>query len=209
MLTVRTFVEGPIEANNYLLADEDTKEAILIDCSSDRTEFLKEIKDSDYKLKYILLTHGHFDHILGVNKFVSEFGIDAYMSEQDIEQVKYASQMYLMFSGKTIETEPSIKKFVKDGDEFKIGSHTIKAISTPGHTKGGISYLVDNKLFSGDTLFYGSVGRCDMPGGNFNEIKKSIKEKLFILPDDTEVYTGHGIKTTIGFEKTHNEIVLL
>ena len=209
MLTVRTFVEGPIDANNYLLIDEDTKEAVLIDCSSDRKEYVREIKNSDCRLKYILLTHGHFDHILGVNKFVSEFGVDAYMSEQDIEQIKYASQMYMMFSGKTIESEPVIKNFIKDEDEFKIGSHTIKAILTPGHTKGSMSYFVDSKLFSGDTLFYGSVGRCDMIGGDFNEIVNSIKEKLFILPDETEVYTGHGVKTTIGFEKKHNEIVII
>ena len=209
MLTVKAFTEGPVDANNYLLLDEASNEAVLIDCSSSRDEFAKEIKKTGCKLKYILLTHGHFDHILGVESFVKEFGAEAYISKDDLKQVEYAPQMLMMFGGNNITKVPEIKNFVQDGDEFKIGQYTIKAISTPGHTKGGMCYFVDNKLFSGDTLFQGSVGRCDLPEGDLDEIIKSIKEKLFTLPDEIEVYTGHGGKTTIGFEKKYNEIINL
>ena len=207
MLTVKTFVEGPVDANNYLLIDEESKEGVLIDCSSARSEFVNAVKETGCKLKYILLTHGHFDHILGVEKFKEEFGVETYVSQDDLNQISYAPQMLMMFGGGTGAKAPEITNFVKDGDEFKFGSYTIKAISTPGHTKGGMCYLVDNKLFSGDTLFQGSVGRCDLPDGDLDEIIKSIKEKLFTLPDDIEVYTGHGGKTTISFEKKYNEIL--
>jgi glyoxylase-like metal-dependent hydrolase (beta-lactamase superfamily II) len=208
MITVKTFVEGPVDANNYLLVDEESKEAVLIDCSSSREEFINAIKETNCKLKYILLTHGHFDHILGIEKFKETFNIDVYVSQDDLNQMDFAPQMLEMFMGSfgqkisIPETKP-----VKDSDEFKIGNYIIKAISTPGHTKGGMCYLVDNKLFSGDTLFQGSVGRCDLLDGDLDAIIKSVKEKLFILPDDIEVYTGHGGKTSIGFEKKYNEII--
>lgn len=209
MLTVKTFVEGPIDANNYLLIDEKSKEAVLVDCSSAREEFIQSIKDSGVQLKYILLTHGHFDHILGVDKFKEEFGLDAYIAKEDLTQVDFVPQMLAMFCGMFSQTVPSFINFVKDGDEFVIGETVIKAISTPGHTNGGICYLADNMLFSGDTLFQGSVGRCDMLEGDFTKLLGSIKEKLFVLPDDTEVYPGHGSKTSIGYEKKYNEIINL
>lgn len=209
MLEVKTFVEGPIDANNYLLIDEKSKEAVLIDCSSSREEFVNAVKDTGCKLKYILLTHGHFDHILGVEKFKEVFGTETYVSQDDFNQINYAPQMLMMFGGGSITKAPEITKIVKDGDEFKIGEYSIKALATPGHTKGGMCYLVEDKLFSGDTLFQGSVGRCDLPDGDLDEIIKSIKEKLFTLPDEIEVFTGHGGKTTIGFEKKYNEIMNL
>ena len=207
MLTVKTFVEGPVDANNYLLIDEESNEGVLIDCSSSRAEFVDAVKNTGCTLKYILITHGHFDHILGVEKFKEEFKVEAYVSQDDLNQISYAPQMLMMFGGGTIAKAPEITKPVNDGDEFEIGKYTIKSISTPGHTKGGMCYLVDNKLFSGDTLFQGSVGRCDLPEGDLDEIIKSIKEKLFTLADEIEVYTGHGGKTTIGFEKKYNEIL--
>lgn len=206
-MIIKTFVEGPVNANNYLVIDEESKEAVLIDCSSDRPEFIQAVKNSGAKLKYILLTHGHFDHLLGIDKFKSEFGVDTYMSEDDLTQVKLAPNMMLMFAGVKIPEIGEISHFVKDGDEFSIGNIKIKAISTAGHTMGGMCYLVGDKLFSGDTLFKGSVGRCDLPEGDFNQIVKSIKEKLFTLPENTIVYTGHGDKTTIEYEKRFNEIV--
>ena len=209
MLTVKTFVEGPIDANNYLLIDEESKEAVLIDCSSSRREFIDAIKQTGCKLKYVLLTHGHFDHVMGVDAFKDEFNVEVYMAKEDLNQIDLIPQMLGMFVGTPSDFKPEISHFVKDGDEFKIGNTVIKSISTSGHTKGGMCYLVDNKLFSGDTLFYGSCGRCDMLDGNLSEIIKNIKEKLFVLPDDIEVYSGHGMKTTIGHEKKYNEILNL
>ena len=206
-MKIRVFVEGPIDANNYVIIDEETKEAILIDCSSDRPEFIEAIKSENIKIKYILLTHGHFDHILGVDTFKDIFNADAYVSEDDMFQVGLADQMMQMFAGIEPKQIKSISHYVKDGDEFKIGNITIKAIATPGHTKGGMCYLVDNKLFTGDTLFKTSIGRCDLPGGSLKEIVDSLKNKLFELPNNTEVYSGHGEPTTIEYEKKYNEIL--
>lgn len=206
-MEIKIFVEGPVEANNYLLIDEQSKDAILIDCSSERQGFIDEIKNLNINLKCILLTHGHFDHILGVDKFNEVFGVETYVAKEDVSQVELTPKFMPIITGLDPVTITSIKNYVKDGDIFKIGDTEIKAISTPGHTPGGMCYLVDNKLFSGDTLFQRSVGRCDFPGGSFETISKSIKEKLFTLPDDTEVFPGHGGKTTIGYEKKYNEIL--
>lgn len=208
MVEMLTFVQGPIDANNYLLFDENTKDAILIDCSSPDDAYINEIKKLGINLKTILLTHGHFDHILGCNRFHEEFGADIYVSQEDIEQIAYAPQMTMTLGGIKIPEVTSVKNIVKEGDKFKIGDVELTAISTPGHTKGGMCYLTnDGRLFSGDTLFRRSVGRTDFAGGSFEQIQKSVREKLFKLPDDTIVYCGHGPETTIGYEKKYNELV--
>ena len=207
MITIKTFVEGPIDANNYLVIDEESKEAVLIDCSSSRAEFIQAIKDSGVNLKQILLTHGHFDHLLGVEGFKEALGVDAYISEDDMNQVKLMPDMLQMFLGMMGCKTPNMAGFIKDGDIIKIGNTEIKAIATPGHTKGGMCYLVEDKLFSGDTLFQGSCGRCDLPEGDFGTIVKSIKDRLFTLPEEIEVFPGHGPKTTIAHEKKFNDII--
>lgn len=208
-MEIKVFVEGPVDANNYLIIDEKSKEAVLIDCSSGRQEFINSIKNSDVKLKYILLTHGHFDHILGVDKFKEVFGTDAYIAKEDIEQVELTPKFMPILAGMESVEIKSIHNYLKDGDIIKVGDIEIKAIATPGHTPGGMSYLIGDKLFSGDTLFHRSIGRCDFPGGSLDTIIKSIKEKLFTLPDNTEVFPGHGEKTTIAYEKKYNEILNL
>ena len=208
-MEIKVFVEGPVDANNYLIIDEKSKEAVLIDCSSGRQEFINSIKNSGVNLKYILLTHGHFDHILGVDKFKDVFGTDAYIAKEDIEQVELTPKFMPILAGMESVEIKSIHNYLKDGDIIKVGDIEIKAIATPGHTPGGMSYLIGDKLFSGDTLFHRSIGRCDFPGGSLDTIIKSIKEKLFTLPDDTEVFPGHGEKTTIAYEKKYNEILNL
>ncbi len=207
MITIKTFVEGPIDANNYLVIDEESKDAVLIDCSSARPEFIQAIKDSGVNLKRILLTHGHFDHLMGVEGFKQEFDVDTYIAEEDMNQVKLVPDMLQMFLGMMGGTIPKIAGFIKDGDIIELGNTKIKAIATPGHTRGGMCFLVEDKLFSGDTLFQGSCGRCDLPEGDFEQIITSIKERLFTLPEDIEVYSGHGPKTTIGHEKKFNDII--
>lgn len=207
-MKIITFVKGPIDANNYLLIDENTNDAILIDCSSPDDNYVDEIKKLGVNLKKILLTHGHFDHILGCNRFHEEFGCDIYVSKEDEEQIEYAPQMTFTLGGIRIPDVTSVKKEVKEGDKFQVEETVLTAISTPGHTKGGMCYFTnDGKLFSGDTLFKGSVGRTDFLGGSFEQIKHSVKDKLFKLPDYTIVYSGHGPETTIGYEKKYNELI--
>lgn len=206
-MQIKTFVKGPIDANNYLVIDEKSNEAVLIDCSAPDTDFIDQIKETGANLKYILLTHGHFDHILGCNEFAKTFGIDIYVGEDDKSQIEYAPEMTMMLGGIRIPEVTSVNRSIKEGDTFKIGDIELKAISTPGHTDGGMCFLSnDGTLFSGDTMFHGSFGRTDFLGGNLNKLKNSITEKLFKLPEETVVLPGHGHKTTIKFEKQFNEI---
>lgn len=201
-MEIKTFEAGPLSANNYLLTDGD--EAVLIDCSAFEPKILEELKGKT--LKYILLTHGHFDHILGINKMREKTGAKVLVHEADVERIKESPKM-MLYMGMTGIQEQKVDEFLTDGQIIKFGNTEIKVIFTPGHTQGGVCYMVDDKLFSGDTLFRGSCGRCDLPGGNFPQIKDSIQKILFKLDDNTTVYPGHGETTTIGYEKKFNEII--
>lgn len=196
-MEIKTFEAGPLSANNYLLTDNG--ESVLIDCSEYKPDILKDVN-----LKYVILTHGHFDHVLGVNKTKQATEAKVLVNELDVERMNESADIMNTFGALGIET-PKADGFIKDGDVIKFGNKEIKAIHTPGHTQGSMCYLIDDKLFSGDTLFRDFVGRCDLPGGDFGKMKESIK-KLFTLDDNIEVYSGHGEKTTIGYEKQNNEI---
>ena len=211
-MILKTFVEPPINNNNYLLIDEETKEAALIDCSAIDDEITKTIKRYGSKLKYILLTHGHFDHIAGISHWQnnSQIGqedkIEVFMHFEDMIQVRNVNRYMPMFGMPEI-TIPRIDKFIKDGDIITLGNIQIKVIHTPGHTQGGVCYYTDGKLFSGDTIFRESVGRCDLEGGDFNQIVDSIKNKIFTLPPETQIYPGHGNFSTVEWEKEHNQFL--
>ena len=201
-MIIKTFTAGPIDANNYLLIDGE--EAVLIDCSEVKPEILKEIEGK--KLKYILLTHGHFDHVLGINGMREKTGAKVLVNKNDVVRIEESASIMRTFGVQGVET-PHADGFINDGDIIEFGDTKIKAIATPGHTEGGICYLVDGKLFSGDTLFKNTVGRCDLAGGNFQKLSDSVKNKLFTLDENTVVYPGHGPETTINFEKQYNEII--
>lgn len=204
-MILNTYIAGPFDANNYLLMDKNTKEAVLIDCSEYKQEIIEDIYKLGAKVKYILLTHGHFDHILGVNKMTEALGVDAYIKNADIILAENINTMPKLLNLPMAEV-PIINGRIEDWQEFQLGEHKIKAIPTPGHTEGGMSFLVDNEfLFSGDTLFCQSFGRTDLFGGNIKKLVNSIKNVLFALEDNIIVYPGHGQSTTIKFEKTYNE----
>ena len=158
----------------------------------------EEIKDVN--LKYILLTHGHFDHISGIRP---NHEVPVYMHKADMDWVNSVNT-YMPMMGMPEITVPTIDKFIEDGEIIKLGNLDIKVLHTPGHTQGGVCYYVDGVLFSGDTIFRESVGRCDLQGGNYNQILESIKNKIFTLPDNTIIYPGHGKPTNVGWEKDHN-----
>lgn len=206
-MILNTYIAGPFDANNYLLMDKNTKEAVLIDCSEYKQEIIEDIYKLGAKVKYILLTHGHFDHILGGNKMTEALGVDAYIKNADIILAENINTMPKLLNLPMAEV-PIINGRIEDWQEFQLGEHKIKAIPTPGHTEGGMSFLVDNEfLFSGDTLFCQSFGRTDLFGGNIKKLVNSIKNVLFALEDNIIVYPGHGQSTTIKFEKTYNEIL--
>lgn len=208
-MILKTFVTGMLENNNYLLIDEKSKEAVLIDCSEYIEDVGVVLKNYDAKLKYILITHGHFDHVLGINKFhemYPETQIIAPLLDKDlIEDIGTFVDRFIGGMGQV--DVPHVDNYVSENDEFTIGEHKIKIISTPGHTKGGVCYSVDEKIFSGDTIFLGSVGRTDLPGGNFEQIRSSVKKILEMFDDGTPIYCGHGASTSVGYEKVHNPVI--
>ncbi len=201
-MNINTFIAGPIDANNYLLTDGD--EAVLIDCSEVKPEILKELDNK--KLKYILLTHGHFDHVLGVNGMREKTGAKVLVNKEDTPRMEESANIMRTFGVQGVDI-PKADDYINDGEVIKFGNTEIKVLATPGHTEGGVCYLVDGKLFSGDTLFRDSVGRTDLPGGNFKKLSGSVKNKLFNLDENITVYPGHGPKTTIAYEKKYNELI--
>ena len=211
-MILKTFVEPPIGNNNYLIIDEETKDAALIDCSAVDDEINKTIKKYNANLRYILLTHGHFDHISGISywqnnlSIVNESEIKVLMHFDDMIQVRNVNRYMPMFGMPEI-TIPRIDGFIKDGDIIKLGNIEIKVIHTPGHTQGGVCFYTDGKLFSGDTIFRESVGRCDLEGGDFNQIVDSIKTKIFTLPPETQIFPGHGKFSTVEWEVEHNQFM--
>lgn len=195
-MIVKTILAGMYEENCYLLVDEDTKECGIIDPGGQAKRIGSAIKTLNAKPKYIILTHGHMDHVDGVVELAKEFNIPFYVSKVDEE--------YMEKDNTVFGTLPKASGYLKEGDTVKLGDKTIEVIETPGHTKGGLCFLVEDKVFTGDTLFQGSVGRSDFDGGDSRELIKSIKEKLLPLGDNVEVYPGHGPMSTIGYEKMRN-----
>lgn len=207
-MLIKTYVAGPVQANNYLVVDEVSKEAILIDCSDYVTEIIDYVKENNLTVKYILLTHGHFDHVLGINRMNEVLGAKVYVHKGDKEQVVNTRSVMMMFGLPTEGVEnPKITATLSDAGELTLGNQVIKVIETPGHTPGGVCYLIGDCLFSGDTLFHGTIGRIDLPGGSFQQIKHSVKDVLFALDENIKVYPGHGEPTSIGYEKKFNDIV--
>lgn len=205
-MIVKQYIAGQIDANNYLVADEKSKEAVLIDCSEHVQKILDDVKELGLKVKYILLTHGHFDHVMGVNSMKEALGAKVLINQKDEKQLEM-TQTILKTFGIFVEKNPEYDKYIDKNTELKIGDIPIKIFETPGHTEGGLCYLIDGKLFSGDTLFRNYVGRTDLPGGNYAKLENSIKKVLYKLPEETEVFPGHNEMTTIGYEKKHNEII--
>lgn len=195
---------GLIGTNAYLLIDEDSKEATVIDLGGDFTPVKNEIEKQGAKLKYILNTHGHFDHIFGEKDAQSMTDAPVYIHEEDKYLAQNLPKQLERFGFvQNVEAPCDLHTFT-DKDTFSLGKNEIKVIHTPGHTPGSVCFLVGKHLFSGDTLFYTSVGRTDFEGGSFAQLSNSIKEKLFKLEDDIDVYPGHDSKTSIGYEKKYN-----
>ncbi len=207
-MRITNLPSGALQANTYLAVDEKTNEGFIVDPGGYNKVLTKEVRDNDVKIKYIILTHGHSDHICGVNEHKAEFPdakIVAYKDEEAMLENPNLNQS----PGFGVPYSTKADILVSDGDELKVGDVTLKFIHTPGHTEGGMCiYVKEAKaLFSGDTLFRQSIGRTDFPGGSYKEIMDSIRKKLFLLPDDTNVFPGHMGMTSIGFEKENNPFV--
>lgn len=198
---------GVYAANCYIVYDEDIHEAVVIDPGGAGDEILDKLNELNLKVKYIILTHGHGDHIGGVEDVRKGTSAPVLIHEDDAELLKddtrNLSSMMIMGS---VEVIPD--KLLKDGEKLVLGDYTINIIHTPGHTPGGISIKIEDNLFTGDTLFAGSIGRTDFEGSSYEDIISSIKKKLILYPDDTAIYPGHGPSSTIGREKKYNPFII-
>lgn len=199
----KTLPLGIYQANCYVLFDEQTKEAAVIDPGGDFPEIRGYIEENGVKVKYIIITHGHGDHIGALQELKNYTMADICIHKEDHEMLKSRRKNYSAEMGGP-SVEMAADKLLMDGDVLKLGDTDLNIIHTPGHSKGGICIYCKGSLFSGDTLFACSIGRTDLEGGSFEEIIASIKEKLLVLPEDTKVYPGHGSSSTILIEKKRN-----
>lgn len=194
---------GELSTNCYILGDEKTKEGVVIDPGGDFDLIDENIEKLNLKIKYIILTHGHIDHIKALVPLKKKTKAKVLIHKEDLPILSNPTYNLSQFIGEDSSfSEPDI--LLKDGDTIEFGKTKLLVLHTPGHTPGSISLYTDNLLFTGDTLFCEGVGRTDLPGASCEKLFSSIKQKLFTKPDDTEVFPGHGPSTTIGWEKKNN-----
>lgn len=206
-LKVECLTLGVCQTNCYYIHKEDSREVIFFD-PADKGNFLYEtLQEKGFQIRAILLTHGHFDHIWGVEELKERSGAEVYAYEGEEKLCQDPALNVSAAVGRSCGIKPD--HLFRDGEEFEFAGIHGKVIATPGHTGGSCCYYFeeDQILISGDTLFQESVGRTDFPTGSMSALVRSVKEKLFTLPDETKVYPGHGMMTTIGYEKENNAFV--
>ena len=206
-MKINKYLTGIITVNTYLVYDEDTKKGFIVDPGAYCPQLTKDAKNEGVDIKYIILTHGHGDHIGGVAEHLKDFPDAKVVAYEDEAEMLANPELNLSKDCCRREISMSADIYVKDRETMKVGNMELTFIHTPGHTKGGMSIYTDGYLFSGDTLFRMSIGRTDFYGGDFREIINSIKDRLFLFPDDTVVLPGHMGSTTIGDEKRGNPFV--
>ncbi len=206
---MKHLIVGPLQVNCFILWDSETLEAAVVDPGGGADAITREIEINNLKLKTIINTHGHFDHVGANGALKKEFNVPIAIHKLDAYRLKEASANAMSF-GIEAPPSPDAEILLEDGSVIEIGSLKIEVIHTPGHTEGGVClYIRDRKmLITGDTIFAGAVGRTDLTGGSFDELMKSIKEKILVLDDETEIYPGHEGFSTIKKEKMQNPYVL-
>ena len=205
-MIIKMLPVGPIMANCYIVGCEKTLKAAVIDPGDEAERILQAVADSNLSVTHIVNTHGHFDHVsankdihAATNAPILIHALDAPM----LDKIAASAANW----GLSAEDSPPPDRNIDEGDTIEVGNITLKVIHTPGHTPGGVSLFADGHVFVGDTLFAGSIGRTDFPGGNFETLKSSIQDKLFTLDENIRVHPGHNSETTIGHEKHTNPFV--
>ena len=188
-MILKTLTVGPLAANCYILGCEKTRVGAIVDPGGNEEKIIDEVTGKNLEIKYIINTHGHWDHIQANEPLKKIFSCPVCMHEED---------------EKLLAGFPRPDKNLREGEKIELGNLSLIILHTPGHTPGGISIVVEKNVFTGDALFAGGIGRADLPGGNHDLLMKSIKEKLLTLPDDFIVYPGHGPASGIGIEKKEN-----
>ncbi|SHL25987.1 Glyoxylase, beta-lactamase superfamily II [Desulfatibacillum alkenivorans DSM 16219] len=202
-MIIRQLAVGPLQANCFIVGCEKTKQAVVIDPGGEADKILMTLANHKLTLTAILNTHGHFDHVEGNKGLKDATGCDIYIHEEDAPMLQMVSSLASSF-GLQMKNSPPADKFLKEGDVISVGEESLKVVHTPGHSPGGVSFCADGVVFVGDTLFAGSIGRTDLPGGSYNQLIASVKDKIFPLGDECVVCAGHGPETTVGREKMYN-----
>jgi glyoxylase-like metal-dependent hydrolase (beta-lactamase superfamily II) len=202
-MQIARLVVGPLQVNCYIVYDDRTKEAMVIDPGDDGGEILGLIKSKGLTVRYIVNTHAHFDHVGANQKLKDATGAELLIHEADSALLSTTASHARMF-GMTAPSSPKADRYVKHGDVLLVGGQSFTVLHTPGHSAGGISLVGEGVVFTGDSLFAGSIGRTDFPGGDLMTLITSIKTHLLSLPDDTVVLSGHGPQSTIGEERREN-----
>lgn len=207
-MKIKKFTFNPFSENTYIVSDDHKIAAIFdpgMSNEGERQAVVEYLIDNELELKLLVNTHCHIDHILG-NQFIADkFHLKLYSHEKENLTLSYAEQSAQMWNVPFSGT-PNIEVFINEGDNLSVGSIVFEILEVPGHSVGHIIFVehMSRSIIGGDTLFLGSIGRTDLPGGNHEQLLKNIKEKMFLLPDDYIVYSGHGPETTIGYEKKNN-----
>ncbi|MBC8319870.1 MAG: MBL fold metallo-hydrolase [Bacteroidetes bacterium] len=213
MISVKKFAFNPFQVNTYLLYDE-TAECVIIDAGMDgdfeETEITEYINNHNLKPVMLMLTHAHIDHIVG-NNFIADTYSLPLTAHKDCVPFLTNATAYAATFGLTMDKVKNIDNYIDENKEIKFGNSKLKVLYTPGHANGSLCFYSpeDNFVITGDVLFNQSIGRTDLPTGNYDLLQQSIWEKLFALPDETVVYPGHGPDTSIGFEKVNNPFVAI
>lgn len=202
-MIIRSLVTGSMGVNTYVVTSDQAGEALIIDPSGSEEQILKLVDELHLKVKAILLTHGHADHIAGVERLVRQAKWQVWIHAGDAEMLTNPSLNLSVWIGAPIQLPPA-DRLLADGDTIWLDNILLTVRHTPGHTRGGICLVGPNLVFTGDTLFCGSVGRTDFPGGNMNELINGIRRHLLVLDDNYRVFPGHGPQSTIGRERLSN-----
>jgi hydroxyacylglutathione hydrolase len=205
-MLIRGMPVGPLQVNCFIVGCSKTREAMVIDPGEEGQKILDVLRQEKLQLKIVVNTHGHFDHIGANRLLIEETGAELLIHEKDVPLMALATQHAALY-GLTATLSPPPTRILVGGEHFHVGELEVTVIHTPGHSPGGICLLVGNHLFSGDSLFAGSVGRTDLPGGEHDTLIAGVKKHLLVLPEDTLVHPGHGPDTTIGEEKRSNPFV--
>jgi hydroxyacylglutathione hydrolase len=203
-LKVTRLEVGILGTNCYLLQDSDTGDAYIIDPGSEAPKILDTANASGLTCLGILCTHGHMDHVGAVGKVAEATGASVFISEQDAGILAGSAQGLSNRLGSLFVSKPREVELIKGGDTLSLGEDTIEVLSTPGHTVGSLSFLVGDGIFCGDLIFQGSIGRTDLKGGSLPDLLNAVSREVWVLPDETKIYPGHGPVTTVGVEKETN-----
>ena len=205
MAKILTLVVGQLHTNCYILQSET--DAIIVDPGAEPERILQMVKDIGVTPSRILVTHCHFDHVLGVDKLRGSLKIPFMIHRGDLATLLSMQARTRSFMGFDVPPPPRVDSYVNDGDTLSLGAEGVHVLHTPGHSPGSVSLSCEGFVLTGDALFNQSIGRTDLPGGDLDTLLNSIREKLFTLEDSTVVYPGHGPETSIGDEKLANPFV--